>query len=379
MTLTLLLVLVVGASLAYANGANDVSKGIATLVGSGVTDYRRAIAWGSVWTGAGGFLGALFAGAMLATFGTGLLTPGTTPSLIGALAALAGAVGCVFLATQTGLPVSTTHAIVGSLVGVAVVAYGAHAVVWYALGHKVFLPLLLSPVASLAATALILRTGRRSRPAGEEPAADCLCAEVELDVVAKGLPAAAAAALAPATPRIEIASGAAEECAAERPQALRLTLGHLHWLTSGAVSLARGMNDAPKIVALALAASTLGVGVAARPPVFYAVVTLAMVTGSLLAGRRVTHVLAEEVTPMDDWEGFTANLVTAALVMTGAVYGLPMSTTHVASGGIFGAGAQRRSLDTRSLRNIVLAWIVTLPVAALLGATSYALGVAMLR
>lgn len=76
MNFTAFLALLVGGFLAYANGANDVSKGIATLVGSGVTDYRRALAWGTAWTAVGGLLGALFASAMLPTFGSGLLVPG---------------------------------------------------------------------------------------------------------------------------------------------------------------------------------------------------------------------------------------------------------------------------------------------------------------
>lgn len=162
-------------------------------------------------------------------------------------------------------------------------------------------------------------------------------------------------------------------CAAERPRALRVTAADLHWLTSGATSLARGMNDAPKIVALSLAASTLGAGIAVPAPVLFGVVTLAMVAGSLLSGFRVTRVLAEDVTPMSDREGLAANLVTAALVTTGAVHGLPMSTTHVASGGIFGAGAHRGTLNYRALGNILLAWIVTLPAAGLLGAGCYLL------
>ncbi|MFN2421937.1 MAG: anion permease [Gemmatimonadota bacterium] len=177
-TFAIPIVLAVGAALAFANGANDVSKAIATLVGSGVTDYRRAIAWGTAWTGVGGLLGALFASAMLATFGNGLRTPGTTPTFVGAVAVLVGAAGWVLFATRTGLPVSTTHAIVGSVVGVAALAYGADAVKWGALGGKVFLPLLVSPFGSLLITGVLLRaTRRRASGAGER--ADCVCADVE--------------------------------------------------------------------------------------------------------------------------------------------------------------------------------------------------------
>jgi PiT family inorganic phosphate transporter len=101
--------------------------------------------------------------------------------------------------------------------------------------------------------------------------------------------------------------------------------------------------------------------------------TLGMVAGSIVGGRQVTRVLAEKVTPMDHREGVIANLVTAVLVTTGATLGLPMSTTHVSSGGIVGAGLQRSSLNKKTLRDIALAWVVTLPGAAFLGITAYAI------
>jgi inorganic phosphate transporter, PiT family len=372
LTVTVLLGLSIGIVLAYANGANDVSKGIATLVGSGVTDYRRAIAWGSAWTGVGGLLGCAFAGAMLSTFGHGLLGEGVAPSFSAVLATLAGAAGWVLLATRTGMPVSTTHAIVGSLVGVAIVAYGPKAVQWSTVGGQIFLPLLLTPLLSFLLTGLLLRWTRAS--AANETPADCLCAQVAPPILAIAGPAAAytAAGTAPDL-RLQITRGTVSECAAAHPTALRLSIDHLHWLTSGATSLARGMNDAPKIVALLLAAHAVAGETSLPVPWLFACVTFSMVLGSLLAGRRVTHVLAERVTPLSHTEGFAANLVAAALIGTGAVHGLPMSTTHVASGGIVSAGFARGSLNSRTLRDILLAWVLTLPFAALLGVSAHAL------
>lgn len=315
-----------GFGLAYVNGANDVSKGIATLVGSGVTDYRRAIRWGALWTTAGALLAAGLARAMVGTFGSGILAVGTAPTFAAAAATLAGAALWVLFATRTGLPVSTTHAIVGAIVGVASVAYGVEGVRWGALGAKILVPLLVSPLVALAAVVILVRVAPRARP-----------------------PLAGAA-------------GARVSCAAERPHALRLTLDHLHWLTSGATSFARGLNDAPKIVALVLAASALaGPGVLSQAPALFALVAGGMLAGSLTAGRRVTRVLAERVTSMGHRQGFVANLVISALVTAGATLGLPMSTTHVASGGIIGAGARRASLNRRTLRDLALAWAVTLP------------------
>lgn len=360
MSAEVLAVLGVAVSLAYANGANDVSKGVATLVGSGVSDYRRAILWGTLWTAAGGLLGAVFAGAMLSTFGSGLFAPGITPTFVAAVAALGGAGAWVLIATRAALPVSTTHALIGSLVGVSALAYGIDGVRWAAVGSKVFLPLLLSPLIALALTAALARAMRPRRPG---PVADCACVAVE--------PVAEPALVGVAQVALRTRVAPAETCAVEEPVAVRLTLSHLHWLTSGATSLARGMNDAPKMVALGLAAAALGASGGISVAWLYVLVTAGMVAGSLVGGRRVTRVLAEDVTTMDHREGFAANLVAAALVTTGAVHGLPMSTTHVATGGIFGAGAQRGTLDRRALRGILLAWIITLPAAAALGCGLY--------
>src|SRR3954462_836834 len=113
-----LLATALGALIAFVNGANDVSKGIATLVGSGTTTYRRALAWAAVWTGFGAISGAWLAGAMVQTFGGGFLVAGTVPTFAAAVAAVSGASVWVLLATRIGAPVSTTHALLGSLAGV---------------------------------------------------------------------------------------------------------------------------------------------------------------------------------------------------------------------------------------------------------------------
>jgi len=100
---------------------------------------------------------------------------------------------------------------------------------------------------------------------------------------------------------------------------------------------------------------------------YYAVVALGMTAGSWIAGRRVTHLLARKVTPMDHREGFAANLVTAALVGIGAPLGLPMSTTHVATGAILGIAAeQEMPINRKVIAEMIIAWVVTLPAAGLL-------------
>ncbi|HVY62447.1 MAG TPA: inorganic phosphate transporter, partial [Planctomycetota bacterium] len=259
------LALAVGALVGFVNGANDVSKAVATLVAAGVADYRRALRWGAAATAIGGLSAKFLASAMVETFGRDLLAPGIRPEFRMAIAVLGAATFLVLVATRSGLPVSTTHAVIGAVAGVVTVARGAGAIAWLALTTGILLPLVVSPLASVALTYLLLRAFR-IRPAPDAPA--------------------------PAIDR-------------------------LHWLSSAATSLARSLNETPKIVALVLAAAALGGG-GLRASIAFTVITSAMVAGSLFAGRKVTEVLAERVTHLGHREGCGANLVTATLVGVGA-------------------------------------------------------------
>jgi PiT family inorganic phosphate transporter len=353
------LVFAFGLAIAYINGANDVSKGIATLAGSGVTGYRRATAWGTAWTGAGAVVGSFVARAMIQTFGKGLFASGVHPTLVAAVATIGGAALWVTIATWKGLPVSTTHAIVGSIAGVAVLAYGVLGVNWLGLAAKIALPLLLSPLLSLGLTVTALKTWSVLVPNSQ---ADCVCADTNIAVELSRQPVDVMT-FTSTTPQVQITT-----CNSAVHSTPGLTLNHLHWLTSGATSFARGLNDAPKMVALILGAAMLTGHGANVPIIYFVVVAGGMMAGSWSAGRRVTEVLARKVTRMDHREGFVANLITAALVAPAAALGLPMSTTHVASGAIIGVAIrQSDSVNRKVIWDMLLAWILTLPFAALLG------------
>ena len=268
-----------GAFISFVNGANDVSKGVATLAGSGVTNYRCAILWGALGTTAGGLAALAFSGALVSTFGRGLLAPGTAPRLSAGIATILGAATWVGLATRYGLPVSTTHAIVGSITGVATVAYGFTGMRWTVLGTKVALPLLLSPIVALILTKLTISLWRNSAKAAE---ADCLCA----DVVTR--PAALATAYGLEMEvndvrRLCITGCREEDREIHRPAALRMTCDHLHWFTSGSASFARGLNDAPKMVALLLGVTALSGRLSASSLWAYLLVSLGILTAVWLA------------------------------------------------------------------------------------------------
>lgn len=344
-----------GIGIAMVNGANDVSKGIATLVGTGITDVRRAVAWGSLWTGVGAISATVLAKAMVQTFGRGLLGSHVHPTIAGALAAIAGAALWVLLATHRGMPVSTTHAIIGSIMGVAWVAYGAGGVRWAVLGGKVLLPLLLSPIVAGLATAMLMKAWN-----AWAPNAECVCAETSQPVLANPDGALSVALIH----EVRLST-----CIAPREERAFVTMNHLHWMTSGATSFARGLNDAPKIAALVLSALALSGSSTNRSALTFLAVAVGMVLGSVLAGRRVTRVLACDIVPMVPREGFVANLVTAALVGPGAALGIPMSTTHVSAGAIMGIAADEKGANVKVIRNMLTAWLVTVPVAGLLGIT----------
>ncbi len=311
--------LVLVAVLAYCNGANDVSKAIATLVGSGVARYRLAIVYGSVCTLAGAGVSTILATGLVATFTKGLIASSTflTPQF--ALAAIVGAIAWVYFATRMALPVSTTHAITGSVALTGIIAFGVHQVLWDNLVTKIVVPLLLSPVIALIVGLVLF-----------------WCIRLLLS---------------------------------------RVNLDWAHWVSSGIASFTRGLNDAPKIVALGAAFFLIGGKLDKTPLWLFFAVALAMGLGSVFGGLKVTQTLAERVTKMDHREGFAANLTTAFLVGLSSPLSLPVSTTHVSSCAIIGIGTHKglKNIRWRTVWEMVLAWIVTLPAAGIFGALTYLL------
>jgi PiT family inorganic phosphate transporter len=139
-------------------------------------------------------------------------------------------------------------------------------------------------------------------------------------------------------------------------------LDSAHYLSAGAVSFARGLNDTPKIAALLLVGEMIAPGVAVVG------VGVAIAAGGLFSARRVAKTMSHRVTEMNPGQGFTANLVTSLLVIGASHLGMPVSTTHVSCGSLFGIGTVTGRAHRRTIRNILVAWVITLPVAGVLGA-----------
>jgi PiT family inorganic phosphate transporter len=142
-------------------------------------------------------------------------------------------------------------------------------------------------------------------------------------------------------------------------------LDYFHFCSAGVVSFARGLNDTPKIVALLLLIKGLSIhwGMAA--------VAVGMATGGLLSARKVAETMSNKITKLNHGQGFTANLVTGFLVIFASRFGVPVSTTHVSVGSIFGIGLASKRLNTGIMQGIILSWLVTLPIAAVFSAGAY--------
>jgi PiT family inorganic phosphate transporter len=311
------------ALLAFANGANDISKSIATLVGTGETNYKKAVVLTSFAVAAGTVMASAWAVKMTMLFTKGMLAPEVQINQLFALSVLAGSVGWVLLATRFKMPVSTTHAIVGSVILAGVNGFGFNGVLWGRVLGKVALPLLLSPVAAYGAAFLAYQ------------GLYWLCRQ--------------------------------KYC---------LNCHWAHWASCLTSGFGRGLNDTPKMAALALVFYT-----AVDPPVhvaprwFFLALALANALGGMVAGFRVTDTLAHRVVKMDHLQGFAANLATSVLVVLTAVKGLPVSTTHVAGSAIMGMGLQkgRPKLDWSVAGRILAAWVVTLPAAGGLAVAAHIL------
>lgn len=346
-------VLVLVLALAAVNGGNDVPKGVATLAGAGVARIRTAIIWGTITTAIGCLVSLQIASKMTALFSRGIVS--ATPTAPFAAAVLIGAVAWVGFATWRRLPVSTTHALVGGLLGAGVLFSSDH-VQWAALLTKVVQPLLLSVGVAWVLSALLSAGARRlNRAVGRRSAA-------RVRPVAEdraGAPTGVATA-------VESTTESTPTAVATGTKAITV----LHWVTSGLTGFARGMNDAPKIVAIGSFAllgsmSTTGLLLA---------VTAVMAIGGLVVGRRIADRMANDVIRMSHVEGFTANLTTATLVSFGAFQGLPMSTTQVSVGAITGlSGTDVSRLKKKTIRDFAIAWLATPPFAAIVSAGAYLL------
>ncbi len=370
-----LLPLVVGTLwLAWSNGANDNFKGVATLYGSRTLGYRAALAWASLATLAGCVCSIVLAHGLVATFsGQGLLTNGAIGDT--ALAAVGMAAGAtVLLATWLGLPTSTTHALAGALVGAALLS-GPAAINGSVLLSRFAQPLLLSPLLAIGLTVLLYHGLHSLRVVAGIGSESCLCVgEVRPHLAlgpARGVAANVVAVVHTPPAPIALSTGTQVECAERYTGAMvgvrvQTAVDVLHVLSAGAVCFARSVNDTPKIAAILLTAGAAR-GVMSGNLVLV-LVSLAVLAGGIVQSRKVAQTMSRRITELNTGQGLTASLVTATLVLGASRLGVPVSTTHVSCGAIFGIGAVNGRRDWSTIGKILAAWVTTLPLALGLGA-----------
>lgn len=333
----LVLIFISAVFLAFSNGANDNFKGVATLFGSGTTDFKKAINWATLTTFLGSIVSIFFASALIKNFsGKGLVPDELLLTAEFAIAITMGAALTVMIATKVGMPVSTTHGLVGALTGVGLLAVGSE-FNFSKLGASFFLPLIVSPFLSAGLSLLFyvffkqLKKGINiSEEINQEDGSQTYNGTVA------GIPAQKAVNTA-------------------------------HFISAGAVSFARGFNDTPKMVGLLLLIQSLDVRLGGL------IIAIAIALGGILNAKKVGETMSKKITKMNHGQGFTANLVTSLLVSTASINGLPVSTTHVSVGSLFGIGIVTKQINLKVLSGILLSWVLTLPVAAVISSIIYLL------
>lgn len=321
----LLLVLVVGTALAFdfTNGFHDTANVVATSISTRALRPRAAVTLAAILN----FVGAFLSLEVAATVASGIVESDSV-TLTVIFAGLVGAIVWNLVTWAAGLPSSSSHALIGGVVGSALAASGPDAVIGEGLLGKVLIPALVAPVLAfvVAGIAILLayRVAGRQRPGP----------------VARGFRAG------------QIVSG-------------------------GLLALAHGTNDAQKtmgVITLALVAhGTLG---AENPEVpFWVIVSAAtaIALGTYSGGWRIIKTMGSRIIRMDPAQGFTAQGSGAAVILAATHAGFPLSTTHVITGAVMGSGAAKRLSAVRwgLAGNIFLAWILTVPLAGGTGALVY--------
>ncbi len=354
--------------LAYANGANDNFKGVATLFGSNTTNYKIALGWATITTVAGSLFSIFVASKLIEVFsGKGLVPANVAHDPAFLLAVAIGAGLTVLLATLTGFPISTTHSLIGGLIGAGLTAVGDQ-VNFGALASGFLAPLLFSPLMAVVLSAVAYLIFSKARLALGITKEDCLCIGEPQEAVE--LAGAATVMQSSSVTPIEARIAKSEICQ-ERYQGAVMGIGaeklldSLHFLSAGAVSFARGLNDTPKIMGLILVAGAFDIKYSML------LIALAMALGGILNAKKVALVMSRDITYMNHGQGFTANLITSGLVIFASKLGLPVSTTHVSVGALFGIGAVNKSADYRVISKILGSWVLTLPIAGVIAAIVY--------
>ncbi len=316
----------------FTNGFHDAANAIATVVSTKALTMKQALVMAAVLN----IMGAFFATQVAKTIEHGLILDVGTPlnAQLIVLAALGGAIGWNVLTWLFAMPSSSSHAIVGGLVGAGWVYGHSHDILWSSVWSKVVLPMVLSPLIGGLFAVVIM-----------------------LGVV-----------------------GARRWWKATRDEKL---FHRLQILSGALMAFSHGSNDAQKtmgVITLALISANFLPAASGIPWWVILLCALAMGLGTLCGGRRIIETAGERITKLNPQSGFAANIAGSATILAASQFGMPVSTTHVVVGGITGAGIADAPAGTRAdsvhwsvWRHMAAAWILTLPGSALFGALLFLL------
>jgi PiT family inorganic phosphate transporter len=315
-----LLVVTIAVALAFdfTNGFHDTANAVATSVSTRALSPRLAVLIAALANLAGAFVTT----AVAKTVGKGIIDSGlANPRTV--LAAVAGAIVWNLLTWRLGLPSSSSHALIGGLVGAALAQSGEQGVEWHGLAHKVVIPAIWAPTTAFVAAFVLL-----------------LAIYWVFQWMTPGL--------------------------ANRS----FRLGQL--ATGTWVAFTHGANDAQKtmgVIALALYAHG-SIDTFYIPTWVKIAAAVSIAAGTYVGGWRIMRTLGQRVFQMDPPAGFAAQASAGAVIYASTKYGYPLSTTHVVSGAVMGAGATKRLSAVRwgVAGNIVIAWVLTIPASALVAA-----------
>jgi len=400
-TLYLILAAVFGLFMAWGIGANDVANAMGTSVGSRALTLRQAIVIAAVFE----FLGAVLAGGQVtATIRKGIIDPGllaSTPEILvfGMLASLLAAAVWLVVASYFGWPVSTTHSIVGAIVGFAMVGVGVAAVQWGKVG-SIAASWVVSPLLAGTIAFGLFRSVQRLILDAEDPfraakrfvpmyiflvgfiialvtllkglkhvGMEISLGESYLLAAGAGLTTMAIGAIA--VRRIHMQAGADRDFSYTNVERV---FAVLMIFTACAMAFAHGSNDVAN--AIGPVAAIVGVvqsgGEVAQEsalPLWVLVVgAVGIIAGLATYGYRVMAVIGDRITELTPSRGFAATLAAATTVVAASGTGLPISTTHTLVGAVLGVGMARgiAAINMRVVQNIFMSWIVTLPAGAIL-------------
>jgi inorganic phosphate transporter, PiT family len=409
----LAVVLLGGLYMAWGIGANDVANAMGTSVGSGALTLTAAI----VVAGVLEFSGAVLIGSTVTqTVSRGIIdislfdtagplgADGPLLLALGMLCALVGAGAWLHIATTRGLPVSTTHTIVGAVAGVGLVSFGLEGIAWPRLA-QIVLSWIVSPVCGGVLAFLSFYAIRRFILAAPDPVrattraapyvAGVVVAVMVLSFIYKvlnnrfGLPPVLTAVAVSAAAGVVagvLTSGLARlmlPAAAIGPFAyVERVFGLLQIATACFVAFAHGANDVANAVGPVAAVVTLHQTAYAAVPASVGVPLWVLVLGGLgivlglaTLGYRVIATIGREITEITPSRGFSAEFGAATTVLLASSLGLPISTTHTLVGAVIGVGFARGigALNLAVIRNIVRSWVATVPIAAAISATLFSI------